>query len=1443
MKLTQHTQPDRPFTQSKTIGMNLVRKYPSARGITSRLSYLLLLFLLVLPAHPTLVYASDHSSDHEDSDHEDSDHEDDDHEDDDHEDDDHEDDDHEDDDHEDDDHEDDDHEDDDHEDDDHEDDDHEDDDHEDDEHEDDDHEDDDHEDDDHEDDDHEDDDHEDDDHEDDDHEDDDHEDDDHEDDPDEDDPDEDDPDEDDPDGNTLIAPNMMIIFGNAWSMNREMDDQTYPSIDADGDGSNLDDRYRFDDAGYTDNPSAGDRGTFYYSNLYANQPLSKLHQSKQAFLTALNNNELSQNINLGFATFRQTFGLQVSTVDYLLNRTWPEVYPPGGKPADSASYRGDPADPESAHPNYPAGNPIYTASTPEKNTFAQDYSHFSYLRWSRQWANWRTSATNAPACAYTNYGGSPRYGNPANGGLNNQYFETGRGFLDDGFTTFMDQADGDGGLPLRLRYQSAAIDQQYIGTECNGGNNNYPWAVKTSTGARTTAEANHGESVIEHSLCTISYNSQTNRFQAVFTANRPFPNNYPGHGGGYSLRFDNPGTYQINENGRLVDRNGDDHSDVVGNINCTVPPYQRDSYTTTIGQSSQLLPWGPLSGNANNVPAYYSLNASYYEGTSSKTAHADKGALSGWSGETQYSLNPDGSETMTASYPSGVADPCRSDRNLCPDTEDADDPDKLFRYVKTMGEDLPDNSRHMGVFLDLPAPEAGYIDQRQILRGYMGYQQMAHSGLEYDPENQSIALDHGITTSSHPWYGYQSPIYQSLMSAMAYFSAYKEDDPFDDCGRSNHILLFYDGKEDARWDYDDNGNKVYAKPEEMSARLFNELAVKVHVVIISDNAGDIAQANLIAQNGGTEAALAVNNLIALQDALSEVFGTIKQDASLAPPAIPRVANAGDYLFEVLDKYNPDHGQVVAYALGSDGLPQTDTPAWSVDDGTHMTVELRKEKSLSTNADGEIVNFYSDLDDAAFDASPRISATTIREYTMDPSYSGGTYLGGRSSDALLGIIGDSQPVLVQPPRDPALFLDSDYRDYMSTWQTRLPQVLFTSQDGFLYGLDAATGTMEWSWMPRQFVSDLKNYTLFDNNDPFNGQFSVVDAKDSFGSYATYVIGSAANGKLHYGLKLSVSDHQLTLASDSLVWEEEVTGKTPGNAAPVIWRGNDNGLTFLIYANETANGITLKIRNITDASNTTISADFAAGQIASTPLVVKEKNGSTYIYTGTTDGQLHRLRWENYSSASLGTLTADDNFTANEIELGAAEPIQYIGYSQYQGSEFLRLQSLHRFTVLKRASSNDDWSRQWSTRTGGADNYLLTPSSTNTIQHLPDDAEISGQALIVLGAVLLPVYEIAQAGDVCSIGSGYLYFFDLNNGLFPNSRFTVRGLPLLDTDYEDAEQTGSNNPRLLVGYGKIHSPKFSVFNGQMTIYSHTEDSAFQRVNLVSPAIGSRTWRELR
>ncbi len=1243
---------------------------------------------------------------------------------------------------------------------------------------------------------------------------------------------------------TTVAPNLMIIFSTAFSMNREMNDVTYPSVDIDGDGVERDELYRFDDIGFDQwNPDGvqvapapwNSSGSFLsrgHSNLPGNQPSSKLYQSKQAFFGILNDDTLSKDINIGFSTFRQIFGLSMATTDSLTTATYPEVFPPGGNPFEDLSNRGDPADPASLHPTNPSGNDIFKASNPDKNAFANDMTNFSSVRWWRQWFAWKTSGEswanwndwNNPGptpCAYL-YSGAPSYGNPFLGGSGGKYYEAGRGFLDDSFTTFIDNNKGDGGLPLKFRYRNEAVDNSTGRTECSIDDTDWPWGVENTTGARSANEASSGEPMVEHYLCRTWYDSQQNEFRALYNANRPFRHAYPGRYSGYGVYRAIPGLYLFNDAGLLVDRDGNDQSTTSYPLACTTSlSYPENTLKRqTQRVSDQLRAWGPLAGESSLTPAYFSEVPHYWEGLSSSTAAAQVGALTGWSGETTYERDCGGSgtECVTASYPSRVADPCDDSRNLCPNTTNANDPDKMYRYVKTMGADLSGNSRHMGVFLDLPDPVSGYVDQRAVLKDFMGYEQMALDGNDYNPNAaipaDVIAGDKGLAASSHPWQQHQSPIYQSLLSAYAYYEAYKVADTSYDSCRSNNILLFYDGKEDARWEIV-GGVKVYAKPEEMAAKLYNDLGVRVHVVIMSSNSGDISQADLIAASGGTGSAYSAQSLADLKTALATTFSSIglTGEVSEVTPAIPSLTKAGSKVFLAGSEQSPGAGHLRAYTVASDGVVGS-VADWDAAD--EMTVAERKNRLWSINSGGDLVTFEN-LDDAAFEVSGLPDVSTIKEYTFDPSYDSEAYLMNRKSGSLLGAIKrGNYTFALNVPRDPALWRDTDYRQFVIDRKNRTPLVLSSSVDGFLYAFKQSDGDLLWGWTPRSLVKEMKSYGTFQIDNYMSGRIYAIDAKkNSSSNYATYIAGAAQSGAMYYVLKLK-NNGQLK----ALVWEEDYAGHTsPGEGEPQFWRHDDK--VYVIYVVNNSAGVSrLVIRNVA-RKNDKLEVTGLPFKVTAVPLV-SDKNE---LYLGDENGNVYSanlldgsgvLKADTVLLADLSVTSAKlGNFIPSTSPALPVSELTYLGIAKStDGKRYLRAQSTSRLTIFREddVAGVPTWRRAWTSSIGSAGYWNADDTSytadtsgspgidgegyytaqTSGVPTLPASAKITDAATIAGDAVILPVALAMSTGTCSSLDVAYYYFYDLATGKYPAGKFANRDSNGIDSH----KRIGFGQPNRLV-----------------------------------------------
>ncbi len=1201
---------------------------------------------------------------------------------------------------------------------------------------------------------------------------------------------------------TTVAPNLMVIFANSWSMTRTMDDSGSPSlVDVEP--------YRFDDDGYKDPDDSNDSdyGTKASFAFYGDMPESKLYVAKEAFETLLLDDDITGEINFGFATFRQVFGARMYSMFYRRNQYWTRVYPPGG-PED----------------------PIYEATTPEKSAFGRDPTNFSYtenpyfqLRWDR-----------ADGTCEQNHRGSVVLGkviSPGymyNGAIDSQ---SGLGVVNDADSVYFTNNENKGGLPSITVSRNDSQANSWTSTEC--GSDGYQ-RVKNGRAMRTAEDIADGVAPTEFYLCRVNYRSQNNRFDAYWLTNHPADGSRGGATTQNSRSYMSPNSYlyqHVGDNVFYMDNRGQIrvHASNSMDNNCLDPndptaklPRLRSSEYQFVSDTFRNV--GPLSGNSESTWAYFSYIPHYSEGTSSRRAYAELGALTGWSGENDYSSDCDGSgnECMTAEYPSGPADPGKVGRNLKGFVEaKSADPDRYSANLLDDYKYIMSDINHMGLFLDLPDPESGYVDQRATVRGYMGRAQMSQSGEDYSSNDQYVSGGRGIAASTYTWHEHQSPIYQSLMGAYAYYAAYKEADSYDSC-RNNNILLFYDGKEDGRWSGD-----VYARPEEMAALLYEELGVNVHVVIISNNAGDISQANLIADSGGTDQAYSVANAEQLTEALTTVFSGLSGDVSEVATAAPDTLLAGDSIFIASRSQEPIEGHLKAYQIGSAGAVSASV-SW--DAATTMTTAQRADRFWTNGLLGDVwsgdfrkfVDYDGILGRAAF-AVPGLWNNgwlqTIQAYTVNPSVDDGAYLNGRKDGSFLGSIsyGNAMSLLTNRANTALYLEDESYRAfYDSVVSSRTKKIFVTSDDGFLYAFDQADGALSWGWIPHFLLRELKNYEQFQAAHYMRGLLDVIDAKywdseSGTAKYSTFLVGNYKSGRRNYAIQLADNG-----GLSKLAWNRDLLAlntQSPNYGEKDYFHAHSNygqhaydDATFVAYIrNREGEASKLVLRNVANGDEHRIVSQLDL-MIASTPYVMPSYRGryspmGKYVYLGGETGGIYRalLTDGNGEVNTVENLRSQLNAVGSQVsDLNASDPILF--FTSAKSSEdrhyYLVAQSRTRITVFRFVADPDapetspgSWVKSWTSTlstvdpgTGSwnsagttftADNtgvagldsdgyYTLAPETG--IQSLPENAEITDRIVVVADTLVVPV-TIDQVNS-CGLRDAYYLFFKLTGAGFPS-----------------------------------------------------------------------------
>lgn len=545
------------------------------------------------------------------------------------------------------------------------------------------------------------------------------------------------------------------------------------------------------------------------------------------------------------------------------------------------------------------------------------------------------------------------------------------------------------------------------------------------------------------------------------------------------------------------------------------------------------------------------------------------------------------------------------------------------------------------------------------------------------------------------------------------------------------------------------------------------------------------------------------------------------DVSEVTPALNSQITTGDSIYIASRTISPSNGHLKAYAMQANGSIAS-TATW--DAGTLMTKLDREAKLYTTSNANDSLILFTNADSSVFNRSGSDpTASEIKDYTMNPSHTNGSFLGGRASGSFLGAIsrGNDTALLTQSVDISRYLADSDYQTFQkNTIASRPKRVLVNSDDGFLYAFNTS-GALTWGWMPGSLLAELKDYNNFPLNEHMKGTIDLVDAKDS-GSYATYVVGSYLKGLGHYSLKLTSSGD---VNSSSFVWDTNDSSSfdLSSNNGDMNYFEDSTGNTYAVYIlTSSANVSTIMIRNIADASDTTtVSVNF---HITSTPYVMpnfKNNNapaGKT-LYVGDSLGNIHAVpllvtNAGNSVIDSAYNLTQNFNDASNIIgTLGSSEPILFLGASTSTSNAFyyLRAQSTTRITLLQYKKTSSSWNKRWTSYVTGAGSWASNgttytvdnsgaPTDTDNdgfftnvgsgIQSLPANATITDAAVIVADTVALPISvddPLAGPAGLCTPPKAYYYLYKLTEGKFPTGKyFKLDGVSI--------------NDNIIVGYGE-------------------------------------------
>ena len=555
------------------------------------------------------------------------------------------------------------------------------------------------------------------------------------------------------------------------------------------------------------------------------------------------------------------------------------------------------------------------------------------------------------------------------------------------------------------------------------------------------------------------------------------------------------------------------------------------------------------------------------------------------------------------------------------------------------------------------------------------------------------------------------------------------------------------------------------------------------------------------------------------------------------PIAPLSLSAGSLIYELSSNPDPVAGHVQAFQTVAAPTSTASAPVgtasgtaiWDAGDPTHMPASARSGDLYSTGptpstgspAGAGVVTLLTSLDSTAFAlTSPTTcvpSISVIIDYTIDPNYnptSSCNYLNGRQSGWMLGGLSQNDHAqYLGPPGNANLLSLGGYVPFAQNNNSREKLLLFTSNDGFLYAVDAMSGNLVWGWMPRPFVAQLQAYQTFQSSGNFDGGFTTTDAVDTTtnpaaSNWATYVVGTAQGGAYHYALKLSSntsSNSTSPPSPTSQTWGTAVSsGTSPQEQAPVIVTVKNTQYALYIVNTITGTGSsavttsTLYEQNVVTglpASGTAISA--ALPFVANSLITYVSSTGSVWI--GDNNGGVWSL---NVS----GTASSDAGSAVQVATTSPKAPINFVGYTEISGLPYIWAATQNEITAfsLSGGSAQILWASSGGASPSG---YLPTGSSgglqsSTSVMPLQVGGQISAPPALVNGVLIVPVY-VPPTSSCALVGVGFYDLFDLLSG----------GLPKIPITYKNNTIT---NGIVSLGSGIPYTPSVSVTPNGTVVY---------------------------
>ncbi|MHB8232969.1 MAG: pilus assembly protein [bacterium] len=603
----------------------------------------------------------------------------------------------------------------------------------------------------------------------------------------------------------------------------------------------------------------------------------------------------------------------------------------------------------------------------------------------------------------------------------------------------------------------------------------------------------------------------------------------------------------------------------------------------------------------------------------------------------------------------------------------------------------------------------------------------------------------------------------------------------------------------------------------------------------------------LATAGHTNTVYNAQSASQFQAAFQSILSAIEAEVYTSNGSSAPNTQAGSYQFELQSTPAYGTGNLLAYTILANGSVSS-TPTW--DANVNMTTANRgadlytNAASTSSTTPGALTLIANmpTVDPAAFGnlSGTGLTASDIANYTIDPSYNGGAYLGGRTSGWYVGLTESQSPVVLTPPGDANLLGDPSYVAYAQAQLARPALVLFPSDDGFLYAIGAGTttatgsttggGALAWGWMPLPLVQGLQNYTTFWQGANMAGGMRAVDAEDATGTWYTYLVGTAEQGDIEYALQLSNS----TLGTlNAETWEQDYSNViAPNTTVPVIYRPSASlGTAYDVEVLNAAGGSTsssLVITEVGTGTSFTLTTPFFANSQAyidpAGNIYIGDNAGNVWegSLIGSSGGLATSISWIplNNSTANPGYA----NFGTVATTSGGAGAINDVTGVNYNGEEYLVLQSSDRLTVI--ADGSVGWQPLWTSYVSGGATFSggQYVSSTSVVS-LPTGSTVTDPATLVGGSITLPVSVAPASSLTCSLATAYSYDYSLTNGTFPlNVILSATG--------------GSQVGPATLGYGNAYGSTLSIMGGQVRIVGGAETLGSSVQSGGGPPVGGLT-----